>query len=513
MFSLGSVIISQLILQSLRSSQQLVLVYVLVRAWGAVSFGNWVVLMSAATFVSMSDLGVQTVLSNQCLTFSRDEDRSDLSKHVEGILGFYIVFVPVTLLILLVVSTSPAFSLLAAGATRSVADGTGNLVFLALSSSFVIAIPLNVMGSVYAARGEVARGIGRVSIQLVLQTLLILLAVGVQGSLLAVAFTYPLAALICFGWVFVDLSRRYPDLTMRPRLVDLNWLVRRLRLGFLYSVSPFAALLIQNIPVLFAGLVVASADIVAVYAVARILVGLLRQLAIQVANAVSVDIMRRFVRRDAEQSRELFVEANRFIAAMSGLLGGLMLAMAPAFIALWTQNKIGFDFPLMFTLVVTVCLGAPWYQPTALLQVGNKPRLLTIGAVLQALLGCALASGLSYFGGDFRVLVVALSAIELITNGIIAYKARKAFDVIDLSKLGASYAICGIGLIAAFTIGKSLNALFPQTDQFDVIMSNLLASVACIFLLFYLGVSKADRILFTERFVGVMSVKIRSRMR
>lgn len=508
MLSLSPVVLAQLCLQIVRSGQQLILVYVLVQAWGAASFGDWVVLMSAATFVSMSDVGMQTVLSNQCLRFSRDEDRKMLSDHVENVLGFYVLFTPLGCFLLGLLCIPPALPLILPS-LQFISGTSRNLVFLSLAASFLISIPLNVLGSVYAASGEVARGIGRVSIQLIVQTLLILLCVNLHGGVLTVALTYPLAALICLIWVLFDLSGRHPDLSMRPRFAGWAWWMKQLRLGVLYFLSPFATLIFQNIPIFFAAFVVARADVVATYAVARTLVGLLRQLSVQLANAVSVEIMRRYVRGEGEKSRELFADANRFLSAMSGLLGGFILAIAPSLFSLWTQNKVGSDPKLMFVLVLTVCFAAPLYQSLALLQVGNKPFLLTVGILTQASLGCALAYGLSFFG-DVTLLVLSLSLLELLMTAGIAYKAQKTFSAIDLRSIGGSYAIVLLGIVAAFVITSSMVALSPfsQSSHVNFLIASALASVPILVLFFYLGLSGLTRRQAFERLA-----KLRSKVR
>src|ERR1700749_2660672 len=99
MLALGSVIRAQLILQVLRVIQQLALVYFLVRVWGGAYFSDWVVLSSAASFFSLADFGIQTALGNACVGFSRRCDHHKLSQLVQQALAFYIIFVPITLVL------------------------------------------------------------------------------------------------------------------------------------------------------------------------------------------------------------------------------------------------------------------------------------------------------------------------------------------------------------------------------------------------------------------------------
>ena len=72
--------------------------------------------------------------------------------------------------------------------------------------------PLAVLGAVYAARGEVGRGIDRVSVQVMFQIVAVFTCMAFGAGLLATAISYAGAALLSLFWVLLDISRRYPDL-------------------------------------------------------------------------------------------------------------------------------------------------------------------------------------------------------------------------------------------------------------------------------------------------------------
>jgi O-antigen/teichoic acid export membrane protein len=490
MLSLGPVLLAQLTLQTLRSGQQLALVYLLIRAWGATYYGDWVVLMTTATFFTVFDFGIQTVLSNQCLGLSRDEDTESLSKLIGHFLGFYLLFVPTVCL--LTIGVVLAFGISPLAPTSLLTGGTRDVVFLALAFSFLFGIPLNALGSVYAARGHVAKGIGRVSIQLAIQTILLVIIIEVKSDdVIAIAMAYPISTLLCLFWVMFDISRRYPSLSLRPRMDGAFVCLRFLRLGVFYFISPFAGFLSQNVPIFFVASVVGDSKLVAAYAVIRTLVGLLRQLTIQISNAVGAEIMRRWVRRETDESQELFADANRFISAMSGLLAGFVLAVTPPFIALWTQNKISVDPRITLILVSTLCLASPTYLPIALLQVGNRPHVLTAAAMLQAGLSCLFAFVMP--PDKFLYLLILLGLTECLISLFVTLWARAQLKLINLQKIMTSYLICGVAGGLAFGISEASLAVVPQNGMLPFLISCLITGVPFLLLLFILGLSAQAR--------------------
>jgi O-antigen/teichoic acid export membrane protein len=504
MLSLGSVLFAQLTLQTLRSGQQLALVYLLIRVWGPIYYGDWVVLMTTATFFTVFDFGIQTVLSNRCLALSRDEDTDNLSVLIGRFLGFYLLFVPAVCL--LTIGFVLTFGISPLASTSSLTGGLRNFVFLALSFSFLFGIPLNALGSVYAARGNVAKGIGRVSIQLVLQTILLILIIEVKGGdVIAIALVYPVSALLCLVWVVFDISRRYPSLSLRPRMDGIFVCLGFLRLSIFYFISPFAGFLSQNVPIFFVASVVGDSKLVAAYAIARTLVGLLRQLTIQISNGVGAEIMRRWVHRETDESQELFIDANRFISAMSGVLAGFVLAVAPSFIALWTHNKISVDPRMTLILVSTLCLTSSTYLPIALLQVGNRPHILTVAAMLQA----ALASFFAFLmpPDKFLQLLMVLGLTESLISLFVTLGARAQMKLISLKKLMTSYVICVLAGGLAYGISETSLAIIPQNGMIQFLAACLIMWPPILFLLFMLGLSSQAR----NDVLARVSVRLRAR--
>jgi O-antigen/teichoic acid export membrane protein len=135
--------------------------------------------------------------------------------------------------------------------------------------------------------------------------------------------------------------------------------------------------------------------------------------------------------------QRLFAGAGRMIAGMAGLLGGLTLVIAPAFLRLWTHGEVAFDPWLVGAFVATVMAMAPAQVALMLYQYNNKPGVLVVaqggyaaGTLILCLLlingfsaaGAAAGTGLAEFLSIGLLLPIA--AAREIAAPLLAYYAR-----------------------------------------------------------------------------------------
>lgn len=485
---LGPVVIAQLVLQLLRALQQIILLSLLIRMWEAAFYGDWVIIVTISTFFMMFDFGIQTVLSNRGIALSRDADAQRFQELVSQSLGFYAIYIPIILLVSVAFASAVGIETLSRPVVLKGVEA--NLAFLALSFSFLLNILLNSLGAIYAARGDVAKGIERVCVQLVLQTAVVVSIVYLTDNVVAVAIAYPLSAALSIAYVVFDIGRRYPALSLRPRFDGVMSCLGALRLGAFYFINPFASYMALNIPMFYAA---ANSDshLIAAYAVIRTLVGLLRQLSVQISNAVGALIVRNAVRDDgASDHRTLYAHAGRFIGASAGVLSGYLAASAVPFASIWTGGQVHIGSWLAFIATGVFCISAPTYLPMALLQLRNRPQLLTAGIVIQVLFGTL--SALILPANSFNELLMMLGAIECGTNvAIILAARRKGFlpETID----GMPFLYSVVGFAAAFAVSDLSLNLVSQNGVTAFLASSALSFVPLAALIWLLGFSEPMR--------------------
>ena len=139
--------------------------------WGREYYTDWVVIMSFAIFFTMLDFGIQPVISNNCLKLARDDKNEELSMLIGRSLSLYIIVIPTVFLF-------SALIYLAAGGdgyikTDVVSQTEKAIILFSLGLSFMMGNPIAIIGSVYAARGDVSIGIDRVSYEVLLQSILL----------------------------------------------------------------------------------------------------------------------------------------------------------------------------------------------------------------------------------------------------------------------------------------------------------------------------------------------------
>jgi O-antigen/teichoic acid export membrane protein len=488
MFNLGSLLRAQLLLQSLRMAQQFSVVFMFVRLWGSAFYADWVMLSSAAMFFGIVDLGIQTALSNACLSLSRDEDIQRLSATIRESMAFYIVFTAAIALFSMTAARLFNFGYFLR--TGVMSQTVRDVVFLLLSSSALLNIPLTVLGSVYAARGQIARGIDRVSVQVVFQTVMLTVSLFVFKSAIAAAGAYALSSALGLAWVLRDLKRRYPELSFRPDFANMWRSLAYVRTGIYYAVNPFGGLLIQYILLFFLAGLRNGSGLIAVYAATRILVGAARQLSSQIANAAAAEIFRHWVRRDKSRSKELYDVAARFIATISGVLCGFIAPTTAPFLALWTHDRVIAEPMFTATLSGSIAVLAPCLLPISLIQISNKPQILTLGTAIQAFISLVSAAACSYYF-DGMILVILISAIELMMTLALAIASRSYFGFATINSLAFGYMLCGLSSLISFLITYMLTSVIAPKSIIGIVELCGLAGLPLLLVLGLFGLRHA----------------------
>jgi O-antigen/teichoic acid export membrane protein len=472
--SLRPLLRAQLTLQILRFAQQFAFVAAMVGVWGKQYYADWVVLMSAASFFTLLDFGVQTVTGNQLVACARAAARGELIKRISQATTLYVIFIPVALAIAAVAIF--VFHVGGLVTIHAVSARVRDLTLLSLGASFLLGVPLTVLGSVYAAQGSVAKGIDRVSVQVVLQTIAIAICLWARGGPLTTGLAYAAAAALSVAWVLYDLRRRYPDLAGAFNLSRPPPVLRLLSTSVFYVANPFAAAFIQNVPIFFLSSAKGGASLVAVFAISRTLVGLLRQLASQIANAIGVEIIRAHFSDDSHRCGEVYRKATRLVGGIAGLIGGALLGLSGPFIAVWTKGQIASDPFMVAALVVAVCVACPAFLASAVLQTANQPRMLTASFASQAALSC-LSAVVAQHLADPRLILVLLGVSEAAASAFILYQARRRFDFLALKEVGVTYGYClAAGAVSWASTATAGDAVKPH-NLLGLVFTGLLAGI------------------------------------
>lgn len=473
-----------------RIVQQIVLVPLLVSAWGKDIYSDWLVLFAAANFVTMLELGTQAYFGNLLLKSWSSGDREVFDR----VLGNALV-IQMAIVVLACVAAGLASLVIdwpIVLGVKALPPHAAVLAFALLSAGNLATIPQSVMSTIYRARGEFSRLVNMVTLLLVLETMGMAAAVLAGGSPVVTAAVY--FAAIGLAWVLLiaDQRRRYRDLRYGlrvPRRHELRHL--SVTVPF-YLVTSAAATAVSSGPIIVLQAFAPGASIIA-FASSRLLVGILRQLTHQMAHASGVEMARQLVQRETEGLQRLFGQTGRLAGGIFGLFGGALIVAAGPFFAMWTRGSVPFEPWLFAALMVNVYLILPGQAALTLLYYSNRPRAVSVSATSHAVIGLVLAAVLApRYGATGAALGLAL--VEGVLMGFwLARVGARSIGVSLAPYLGATYGVAAVSFTLSYAVSAVIAQLLPPHGLFGLAMFGLVWAAAVTGPAFFLIVPRKER--------------------
>ena len=458
---MNSLLRSQVTLQTLRFGQQLVLVWAMLRFWGEARYSAWVVLLASATFYGMCDLAIQTVTSNMLILNAQKLDLRTFNRYLSNALSLYAILVPGVILLSLL---SECFIYYFGDLSAENSVVNRGVALSILGASFALGMPLTVLGSVYGARGDVAKGIDLVSLQVILQTAFTMLALFLGCGIQIGALAYLVAALVSLCYAIRNIKQSYTDIVFSIDLRRLRAVCALLPTSIFYFANPLAAGFIQNIPIFYFSFFVKGGLGIAVFSVTRTLVGLLRQISSQVGSAISIEIMRMSRVGNPSQSFEIYSVSIRFIGLVTGCIAGGIYGIAPGFIGIWTNGKLQVDYFMLSSLLISISFVSPSFICASLLQIGNRGKVISAAYVGQAIL-CSLSIYLASVFENANLMIAMVCGSEVASSLFIIITADRLFLFVSSRATILSYldtlALGGISVLLTLTMVRIIQ---PQSS-------------------------------------------------
>lgn len=446
----------------LRIVQQIVLVPILIKAWGTALYADWITISSAVALLSMLDLGMQIYFGNAMLIAWSRQDITAYRRYLGTAFALYSVVltaVAATLIATTLLLSWPTFLGTRALSPQSALWTTGLLAISTLSL-----IPFGVVTAVYRARGDYGRGgVWAIMVEAGRGIGLCVVAV-LGGTPVACACLYLVAGLIFWIVVLFDQRRLYGEFSLCIHFPAAHELREAIAGSALYVATGVSAPIILNGPVLLLGALAASSDAVAAFSVSRTFTGFLRQVVNQLCHPIGAELARQQAVGDMPKFGQLLLSAARMVAGSAGLLAGFTVVAAGPFIHIWTAGKITYDPWLIGAFVSTIVLTAPAQVALMLFLYNNKPRVLVATYCAFAagtLLFCAL------FIGSYAAAGAAAGAglAEFLSIGLLLPRAAAAIAITPVVVyLSRSYVVAGLAFCMSYVVAEGLeNLIVPRS--------------------------------------------------
>jgi O-antigen/teichoic acid export membrane protein len=407
----------------IQAMNTVLLVPILIVAWGVDGYGQWIALTALASYLTYSNFGLVTTSANEMVMASgaNDTERARTTFQMSMNLTLYIIL-PLILVICVAMWFVPLTDFLRLtqinhyGAWLIIAFSAAQLWIQTVRGLMVAALYANgSYGFAYYLQGFA---------KLIELGAIALFVIFFHGSQVVAASIMAFVALIDLIIVTIWARKAAAWARFNPRRFELSWLRRQVKptLGFFLANLSTQGLLLQGPRIILGAFLGGTA--VAIYAIYGTAMRLVDQLLLMIIMPLEVEIALSVGKEEPERTKRLIVlgtQASWFV--FSGVAIGLMIA-GPFVFNLWTHGRVEFSHALMGLYLIMAAANL-FGRVSAHALIGANhlygPSFFMIGAALFGLVvGAALIETLGIKGmviggviGEIMVSMIALISVCL----------------------------------------------------------------------------------------------------
>lgn len=399
---------------------QLVGVPILLHAWGAQLYGEWLILAAIPTYLSMTDLGFsQSAGNDMTARMARGDTAGTLAVFQSLSVLVYALALIGLLIATLLFALLPLqhwFHLVRLDVSQV------RWILWLLAAEVLIRLVDGVNHAGFRSHGDYALHVAIASTTMLLQMASIwLLALAGYGPVAAAA-AFVVLRVAQTPLVTALLLRRHRDLRLgltHARFAEL----RRLSTPALANLSmPMAVALNMQGMVLVIGATLGPLAVV-VFSTLRTLTGIVRQGTGVLSHAFEPEFAAIYGRGDGVLLRRLFGRMMLAQVLMAVTGAALLLFAGRIILGLWTHDQVAMDARLFHWLLLSTVMASLWHGALTMLKSANLHVTAAAWFALSAALSVAGAYVLLLTTGKLHFAGLAYLLGDVLTTGYVAYAA------------------------------------------------------------------------------------------
>jgi O-antigen/teichoic acid export membrane protein len=423
---------------------QLVGVPILLHAWGAQLYGEWLILFAIPAYLSMTDLGFSQSAANDMTARVACGDRAGALSVFQSLIALvYLSITIVFILSSLLVFGLPLEKWINAGALRIVEV---RWVLWLLAAEVFARLPDGINHAGFRSTGDYSFHVVLHGTMRLIQFASLWLAALNGGGLVAAAAAFFGVRLIGTVAFALLLKQRHPWLIYGLRHADRIELRRLFKPALANVAIPLAqGLNIQGM-VLAVGAVLGPIAVV-VFSTLRTLTRLVLQIVYSVSHAAEPELAAAYGSKDRALGKSLFVNtlsAGLWLAVFAA--AGLAL-FGDSILSIWTHGKVAMDRMLFAWLLASSVASVLWYGSLIALKAANKhikaASIFVLSSAGAVAVGLALMlwtsnlanAGLALLLMDGTMTLYTINAASRLMNTRPGSNLIQAFNLFALMRL------------------------------------------------------------------------------
>ena len=389
---------------------QLAGVPILLHAWGAQLYGEWLILSAIPVYLSLTNMGLSQAAANDISAKIARGENTDAAKILQGLAWFLAIAIAIALCcVIFVVFLAAHYRLIN---LQEISSPVADRIIILLSFEILISIADGLNDAGFRSNGQYAfYTIAFFSTILAQQIAIWLTAIYGYGPLNAAA-AFALVRICSFPAITFYLFIRNPNLKTPIKLSNLKK-IKHLHMpaiaNFLMPVAQ--ALSLQGMIILIGGTLGGIA--VASFAAMRLLTRSVMRVGALIAHSVEPEEARAYGVNNMKLLRRLYF-SSQTLSIWIALIGSVALyIVGPKFYEVWTQNRLVYDSAAYRLLILSSFSGVFWYGGLHLMKACNlHVRSAVIFLVASAISLIGTFIGL-HFNKSLWVAALALSVFDI----------------------------------------------------------------------------------------------------
>lgn len=403
---------------------QIILVPVFIIYWGIDLYGEWLVLIAVTSYFAMTDIGLSTVTSNE-FSISYAKDNFYRCNVLFNNNLFFTIFVFIVLIFLLIillqsVNLSKLLNL------HKIPESIAEIGLILLIFQVFFGMLGNLMNSIYRATQHYARAIMINNGILITENLILLAGVVLKFPLDLIFIVYVLPRMVGLFIKYFD-SKKYYQIGIGMGYLDKVEFKRILIPSLAFLSFPIGNSIILQGFTLLINFMLGSAAVV-FFNTTRTLVNIIKTGLGLINNSVWPELSLAYGREDYESMKKLHrysVGASFYLSLFFLII--LLLIGKPVYL-FWTDSKLGFDWLLFFTFLLTLVFNTIWFTSSVVLAATNKHQRYSIIYLLSTLIALCIAYFIIKMTGQISLLPLSLLIIDILLSVVIV---KQSLEIVD----------------------------------------------------------------------------------
>lgn len=390
-----------------KSAIQLGSVPLLLHAWGASKYGDWLLISAIPTYLTFTDLGFGASSgSDMTMRVARGDREGALATFQSSWALLSLISLAIVTPAAIAVWWLPWHNLLHLATLTSREAGW---TLLALAGWTLAVQQWSVIESGYRCDGNFALGNFSSTVEWVLEAAAGTFVGVVTSSLLLVAMSYlglRLLGLVCY-WLL--LRQRSPWITLGLRHASIATVREMLAPSLGFIAMPLGAAVSVQGFLLVVGVVLGPVA-VTVFSTARTLTRIGLQIINSLGSGIWPELSTAFGAGNLLLARKLHRHAYQASLILAFSCATSLWLFGPKFYASWVRNAVVLDLPCFHLLLIVSVANSLWFASAIVQMSANRHSRLAVTYLLAALCSC----GFGYLLTEHLGLVGAAAALLLI---------------------------------------------------------------------------------------------------